>query len=111
MNIIEAYDALRKDKEVVDCDLRLLTINESGCLCVKATGAYVAFSRWAMKDNSFHYAREFEHSPILQAQRKAEKQMNLIQTLKNLGGYWHYEGGRYLAKLTSGKVSDTFLRR
>lgn len=34
--------------------------------------------------------------------------MNLIKTLKELGGFWKYEGGRYLARLTSGKVSDTF---
>lgn len=35
--------------------------------------------------------------------------MNLIEELKALGGYWHYEGGKYLATLTSGKVSDTFI--
>jgi len=34
--------------------------------------------------------------------------MDLIETLKELGGYWKYNGGRYLAKLTSGKVSDVF---
>jgi len=37
-----------------------------------------------------------------------ETDMNLIDTLKALSGYWHYEGGKYLAKLTSGKVSDTY---
>ncbi|MBD3405071.1 MAG: hypothetical protein GF411_02910 [Candidatus Lokiarchaeota archaeon] len=34
--------------------------------------------------------------------------MDLLDTLRALNGYWHYEGGRYLAKLTSGKISDTF---
>ena len=35
--------------------------------------------------------------------------MDLLETLKKLNGYWKYNGGRYLAKLTSGKVSDTFV--
>jgi len=35
--------------------------------------------------------------------------MDILETLKELGGYWKYSGGRYLAKLTSGKVSDTFV--
>ena len=34
--------------------------------------------------------------------------MDLLDTLKDLGGYWKYSGGKYLAKLTSGKVSDTY---
>jgi len=35
--------------------------------------------------------------------------MDILETLTELGGYWGYNGGRYLAKLTSGKVSDTFV--
>ena len=35
--------------------------------------------------------------------------MDLIEKMKELGGYWEYAGGRYLAELTSGKVSDKFL--
>lgn len=35
--------------------------------------------------------------------------MDLLKTLVELGGYWKYKGGRYLAKLTSGKVSDEFV--
>jgi len=35
--------------------------------------------------------------------------MDILDTLKSLGGYWHYEGGKYLAQLTSGKVSDTYI--
>lgn len=34
--------------------------------------------------------------------------MNLIETLTRLGGFWKYDGGKYLAKLTSGNVSDVF---
>lgn len=34
--------------------------------------------------------------------------MDLIETLCSLNGYWKYSGGKYLAKLTSGKVSDTY---
>lgn len=35
--------------------------------------------------------------------------MNILDTLKSLDGYWKYEDGKYLAKLTSGKVSDTYV--
>jgi orotate phosphoribosyltransferase len=36
--------------------------------------------------------------------------MVLISELKSLNGYWKYEEGKkYLAKLTSGKISDTFV--
>lgn len=35
--------------------------------------------------------------------------MNFLTALKELNGYWKWNGGRYLAKLTSGKVSDTFV--
>lgn len=34
---------------------------------------------------------------------------DIISGLKLLGGYWKYHGGRYLAKLTSGQVSDTYV--
>lgn len=34
--------------------------------------------------------------------------MEFLDYLKELGGYWNYKGGPYLAKLASGKVSDTF---
>jgi orotate phosphoribosyltransferase len=34
--------------------------------------------------------------------------MDIIETLKDLSGYWKYEGGKYLAKLASGKVSDVY---
>lgn len=59
MNIIEAYEELKRGGEVLDVDLRPLTINRGGILCVKETGKYVPFSAWAMRDNSFHYAEEF----------------------------------------------------
>lgn len=36
-------------------------------------------------------------------------QGELIQQLTNFNGYWHYRGGKLLAQLTSGKISDTFL--
>ena len=35
--------------------------------------------------------------------------MDILDTLKSLNGYWHYEGGKYLAKTDDGKVSDTCL--
>lgn len=34
--------------------------------------------------------------------------MNILEILADLGGYWKYDGGRYLAELASGKVSDCF---
>lgn len=35
---------------------------------------------------------------------------DFFDDLSTLGGFWHYEDGKkYLAKLTSGKVSDTFV--
>jgi orotate phosphoribosyltransferase len=33
----------------------------------------------------------------------------LLDMLKELGGYWKYSGGEYIAELTSGKFSDTFV--
>lgn len=33
---------------------------------------------------------------------------NILDTLRVLKGYWKYNGGKYLAELTSGKVSDTY---
>lgn len=35
--------------------------------------------------------------------------MNILDTLKDLNGYWKYDGGKYIAELTSGKVSDKFI--
>ena len=34
--------------------------------------------------------------------------MDILKSLQELGGYWKYSGGKYLAKLTSGEVSDTY---
>ena len=31
--------------------------------------------------------------------------MDILKSLQELGGYWKYEGGKYLIKLTSGKVT------
>lgn len=35
--------------------------------------------------------------------------MDFLSRLRDLGGYWKWNGGRYLAKLTSGKISDEFV--
>lgn len=35
--------------------------------------------------------------------------VDILDRLKVLGGYWRYAGGRYLAKLASGKVSEAYV--
>ena len=34
--------------------------------------------------------------------------MDIISRMKDFGGYWRYQGGKYLAELASGKLSDLF---
>lgn len=35
--------------------------------------------------------------------------MNVLETLKELGGYWKWNGGRHLVRLPDGRVGDTFV--
>lgn len=60
---------------------------------------------------------DFEEDPIcssftrsfISSRRRRKMPFDIISSLNLLGGYWKYHGGRYLAKLTSGQVSDTYV--